>query len=95
MNRSILSFNCFIFSLPWGVGFGASVGAQSPCSEPLQVGTATPFSGSHLLHWKIIGKESILSVEWMQTKEPVNINFTIAHDRVQNKLKVRKKTEGL
>lgn len=68
-----LIFYYFISSLPWGVDFGASVGAQCHYSEQLQGGTVTPFSGFHLLQWEIIDNELILSAERMRAKEPVNI----------------------
>ena len=56
-------FYYLIFSLPWGVGFVASVGTQHHYSEQLQDGTVTPFSGFHLLHWEIINNELMLSAE--------------------------------
>ena len=93
-----LLFCYFIFSLPWGVGFGASVGAQFQYSEQLQDGIETTFSGSHLLHWEIIDNE-YYQQSVMQANLPVNILEEPLMDSppqvsMQNKLKVQRKTNG-
>lgn len=83
-----------IFSLPWGVGFGASVEAQGHYSEQLQGDTAKPFLGFHLLHREIINNELILSPEWKQAEE------TLVYDRQcttrfkAKQSEVQRKTKG-
>ena len=74
-------FYYLIFSLPWGVGFGASAGVQCHYSGQLLGDTETPFSGFHLLHWEIIDNELILSAEWIQAKEPMEILFSRIYER--------------
>lgn len=41
-----------MFTIPWGVGSGASVESQRHHSEQPQGDTVTPFSEVHLLRWE-------------------------------------------